>query len=513
MGAIPSLIGAGGGAGGTGFAAPAAAGTVPGTTAIQNAATTTQANTAYNDTQNSMASQNALLAALQGQNGLGNQNQVYSQLQGIANGTGPNPAQAMLNQSTGQNVANQAALMAGQRGASANVGLMARQAAQQGAATQQQAVGQAATQQANQSLNAISAAGSLANQQAANQIGQTNANTQAQQAEQSNILNAVAGQNNANVSMASNINNANAGLANTQLQGQQAVLGSGMQAAGSALTMGMGGGMAEGGDVDDGGFSSGVDVASSPNIGSPNFSSDAGAQAFSSGKSSGSGGSSSMMSMLPMLAMAMAEGGTVTGVAPITGATSSFGQFLAGTQVGSGGNIGSATFGSDAGAQALGEGLTKGIQSATSSKSKQQPTTNVSNSTAAQQQWGQTDLPGASDATDTSAQSATDTFGNVDYGTMLAARGGLVPAYLSKGERVIPPSKVKAVADGLENPMRASKRVPGKPEYPGNDYRNDVVPAKLQESSIVIPNKVLQSKNPEKEAIKFVQAVLAKRKK
>lgn len=107
--------------------------------------------------------------ALQAQNGIGNQSQVYNQLQGIANGTGPNPAQAALAQATGANVANQAALMAGQRGAGANAGLIARQAGMQGANIQQNAAGQAATMQAQQSLNAIGQAGGMANQMVGNQ--------------------------------------------------------------------------------------------------------------------------------------------------------------------------------------------------------------------------------------------------------------------------------------------------------------------------------------------------------
>jgi hypothetical protein len=160
----------------------------------------------------------------------------------------------MLNQATGTNVANQAALMAGQRGASGNVGLMARQAAQQGANLQQQAVGQGATMQAQQSLNAIGAAGNLANQQASQQIGQTNANTQAQQSEQSNLLNSIAGQNQANVGMQSNINTANAGLANTTMQGQQGLLGGLLNSAGPAGSTAFSslGSKAEGGEVSSG---------------------------------------------------------------------------------------------------------------------------------------------------------------------------------------------------------------------------------------------------------------------
>lgn len=126
---------------------------------------------------------------------------LSNELQGVANGTGPNPAQAQLAQATGTNVANQAALMAGQRGAASNVGLLARQAAQQGAATQQQAVGQGATLESQQQLNALGAIGSQqANQQAAN-VAEQNANT--------NLYNVSAGAQNAqNANTISNYNNA-----------------------------------------------------------------------------------------------------------------------------------------------------------------------------------------------------------------------------------------------------------------------------------------------------------------
>lgn len=119
--------------------------------------------------QDQLAQYQQLVNALGGQNGIGNQSNVYNQLQNVANGQGPNPAQAMLSQATGANVSNQAALMAGQRGASANPGLIARQASMQGGNLQQQAVGQGATMQANQSLNALGQLGGLASQQVAQQ--------------------------------------------------------------------------------------------------------------------------------------------------------------------------------------------------------------------------------------------------------------------------------------------------------------------------------------------------------
>lgn len=170
---------------------------------------TDQANQAYQNTQTGLTQQQALINALQAQNGLGNQASVFNQLQGVVNGTGPNPAQAMLNQATGENVANQAALMAGQRGAAMNPGLIARLAAQQGANTQQQAIGQGATLQANQALNALGQMGSLANQQAGqytNAIGNYN---NAAQGQQGQLLGAIANQNAINQGMAAtNANNA-----------------------------------------------------------------------------------------------------------------------------------------------------------------------------------------------------------------------------------------------------------------------------------------------------------------
>lgn len=246
MGAIGGFFGLSGGAGGTGFAGPAQAN-------IQTPITNNQIGEAYSSNISALQQQQNLLNALQGQNGLQNQSSVFNQLQGVANGTGPNPAQAMLNQATGANVANQAALMAGQRGASNNVGLMARQAAQQGGALQQQAVGQGATMQANQSLNALGQLGGLANQQVANQIGATGAITSAQQSEQGNLLNALAAQNNAQVGSQSSVNSANAGLAGGVMGGQRDIIGGIMNAAGMGSKMATGkayGGMlAEGGAV------------------------------------------------------------------------------------------------------------------------------------------------------------------------------------------------------------------------------------------------------------------------
>lgn len=209
---------------------------------IAEPTTAAQAQTAYTQSQEALDKQRALLTALQAQNGIQHQEDVYQQQQDLAAGKGPNPAKAMLDTATGNNVANQAALMAGQRGSSANAGLIARQAAQQGANIEQQAAGQGAVLQANQSMNAMNNAGNIAGQQVGQEIGATGTLNQATQSEQQNLLNAISGQNNAKVAMQSNINNANAGLAGIAAQGQQALVGGLMSGAGSAM-------MAEGGEV------------------------------------------------------------------------------------------------------------------------------------------------------------------------------------------------------------------------------------------------------------------------
>lgn len=247
MGSLPGLLGVGSGVGDTGMPEPIAA-------PINNPVSMNDISDSYKANQSALAEQRNLLSALQNQNGIGNQSNVYNQFQGVAGGTGPNPAKEMLSQSTGQNVANQAALMAGQRGASSNVGMMARQAAQQGANTQQQAAGQSAVMQAQQSLNALNSAGNIANTQVANQIGATNAQTAANQNQYNSLLGFQGDVNKIAAQQQGNINNIYGQLANTTMQGQQGMTGGIMKSMGTMGGMMMGGGMgmAEGGEAGQG---------------------------------------------------------------------------------------------------------------------------------------------------------------------------------------------------------------------------------------------------------------------
>jgi len=203
----------------------------------------------------------------------GQQQGTAGQLQGIVQGTGPNPAMAALNQRTGENVANQAALMAGQRGAGANVGLMARQAAQQGGNLQQQAVGQGATMQAQQSLNALgqiggqqsamgatqTALGNLgttqvgagqtalgaqagqANTMATNEIGATNQGATANIANVGQQLGAANNAINAGVAAQGSVNAANSALAVQGLKNKGDLAGGAMNGTGAAAIAALGG--------------------------------------------------------------------------------------------------------------------------------------------------------------------------------------------------------------------------------------------------------------------------------
>lgn len=136
-------------------------------------------------------------------------------------GGGPNPAQAALAANTGNNVAQQAALAAGVRGASANAGLVARQVGHQGAQIQQNAVGQAATLQAQQQL--------AAQQLAAGVQGQLGTQITGEQGVNANLygtsVNATNAQNLANVSNYKQAQDANAYIAGANASGAQDTFG------------------------------------------------------------------------------------------------------------------------------------------------------------------------------------------------------------------------------------------------------------------------------------------------
>lgn len=425
---------------------------------VLNPATLQQANQTQAQANSGLDQQQSFLNALQGQNGIANQSANYAALQGVANGTGPNPAQAQLAQSTGQNVAQQGALMASQRGATANPALLARQAAQQGAATQQASVGQAATLQAQQSLNALNAQSGIAQNQVTNQANATTGFNQAAQSEQQNILGAISSQNNANVSNVASQNGANAGLAQVAAKGQQDVAGGVLGSVGQTLTaLAANGGMIKQKFAD-----GGLSVA--PNLGSV-----APADADSFSKQFLYGSSPSNKSTAAPTPTTSSD--AASNQPALTQGTEdlSKGLVAAGKSIFGGGDAPSMG-GNSADNLSMPE---VGSQFAGSA-----PTLDFSNNSSAPH----------------------------------LAKGGKVPALVSPGERYLAPREVSEVAKGKKSPMKAGEKIPGKPKVAGakNSYENDTVPKTLEEGGIVIPRSITQGKNAEKKAHAFVSAILAK---
>lgn len=480
----------------------------PQTANLIQPATADQANAQYGSAQSGIQSQQGFLNAVNAQNGLKNQQNVFGQLQGVANGTGPNPAQAMLANSTGQNVANQAALMAGQRGSSANAGLIARQAAQQGAATQQQAAGQGAALQAQQSLGALNQLGGIATNQANQQANATNAYTNATQAEQQQINNALASQNQQNVQMQTGINNNNTALAGGLQSAQVGAVGGIANSLGpvaSNLGSLFGGGstpspdgtfgstlLSDTGDTQGAAISGGfgkasmyadggdVDQQTIPNNATPL---DASTGATSQGAKSALGQYLTNPQAPDESQPAMTAAGTTAGggIGSLGGSLVGAAGSLAKNQVVSQGLKQVGNWAGDA-ANSVGDWFS-GMTAADIGASLGEAGTAVAG--------------GAADAAPVVA---------------LAAKGGRVPAMVSPGEQYIPPKDIAKVKAGA-NPLKTGERIPGKPKFPGNDYRNDTVPKTLQAGGLVIPNEVMQAKDPHKAAANFVAAHLAQRSK
>lgn len=474
---------------------------------IMHPVTQGQVDQGYTNAQTGIDNQANFLAAVQAQNGLANQSQVFNQQQGIVNGTGPNPAQAQLAQATGANVANQAALMAGQRGSSANVGQIARQAGQQGAQIQQQAAGQAATLQANQSLNALNQMGQIATNQANQQANATNAYTGAAQGEQGQLLGSVNAENQARVGSQTSINSGQAQLANTAATGQSSVFGGVAGAVGSLGNL----------------FAEGGAVGAQPT------------QRFANGTTE------------------------IQQVKP-SGPQSRVGQMFAGMQQGAN-SMAPQQHQQDPGMSGVaqgyqvGQGLIKagkaaynGINSYFNAPT-QAPYGSQPGDLANKGQWTDTTNAPAADAYSSPGMIAEGSAGEVAGGagdigaaaqgaeaiqaeegaqlaaaadateaaeigqvaTLAAAKGGKVPALVSPGEHYVPPKDMKKVRHGA-NPLSVGERIPGKPKFAGNNYANDTVPRNLDKGGVVIPNSIMEQPKStrDKKAEAFVRQYLAK---
>lgn len=419
--------------------------------------------------------QQSFLQAVQAQNGLQNQSSVYNQLQGIANGTGPNPAMAQLNQTTGQNVANQAAMQAGQRGSSVNTGLVSRQAANTGANIQQQAVGQGAILQAQQSMNALNSMGNMANQQAGQQAAATGALNTATQNEQNTLLN----QNAARAQAQAGVNSNRLALIGGTAAQQAAIGGGGASGIGAAMAA-AGGGMVERQPMADGGMPQmqvqPIQTAPAPSEGPMSF-----------------------------------TGKYFNGI-PQTDQSDTYAA--AANQVNSAYNQGSNAF----------SGMKKsGKKTDTASAAPEvSPGGAFSQTPEMEAEGGK--IEGFSQPTLTSdgkkhsGSAGGDSGGGIQSMLpmlMALANGGKVPALLSPGERYLSPDKVQDVAQGKADPIKDGKKVPGKPKVAGakNSYANDTFKTELDEGGIVIPRSITQGKDAEKKAMDFVRKCLAKSRK
>ena len=472
---------------------------------IQAGTNAAQLNNAYTGAQQGLSQQQALASALQpgGISAANSQQGLLSALQSQAAGGGPNPAQAQLAQNTQTNVANQAALMAGQRGASSNVGLMAREAGQQGAATQQQAVGQAATLQAQQQLAAQQ---NLAAQQQAmiSGAGQTAAGvSQGQQSEQNILQNANTSYNNAGVGMQQNINNANASsaAANQNMAGN--IFGgalSGLSSSGAMASMFAKGGvvsknikpvpdhmkamhaiyhpkrLAEGGEVSD---SSG-EPASSPAVQDTENTGSFSPVSSSASSGPGGGGSASLPADQTDFASAMkgSSGGGGGGAAGIAALAA----------MAKGGRVKK---------MASGGAVDYGVFSPVSSSASSGPGGG-----------GSVSLPGASTdlGKDAKQQKGQSQSGQQSAQGQSVAGG---PMDNNAGpDKFFNPGD--AAGNGATSVAAKGGKIPGKPKVNHDSYSNDNVKALLSPGEVVIPLHVMNSNDPVNGAAKFVAAIIAK---
>lgn len=528
---------------------------------LQTPVTSDQATAAINSSNGALDQQQSFLNAVNAQNGLANQSQVYGQLQGLANGQGPNPAANQLAQATGQNVANQAALAAGQRGSSANAGLIARQASNQGANLQQQAVGQAATMNSQQQLGALGQLSGLATNQANQQANAVTANTAAQQAQEGQILGGIAAQNNAAVGATTSQNSANSGLASMTAAHQASFFGNLLGSGGGGLGLFAEGGavqqpkqmMADGGTalkdssipLAPGGPQSNVGKYLS-NYGSNtsttvNTTNNQGGAAAAGAKPGGTGGFGN--GILSKGAKAAYNGiadlfhsppptGTLDSKATMdisgTPGGQGWGAPASGIENGVDSSLGMATtdasgmtaggVGDTMGGAAAGEGAGAAAgEGAADAAGSDAVGEGIGAALAAE--GGKVTKKGMKRFADGGGAEASSGFGKdmknlggvgeiVNGVAALLAKGGKVPAMVSPGEQYIPPHDLKKVVKEGKNPLHVGERIPGKPKVKGNSYANDTVPKTLEAGGVVIPNSVMQSKDPAKNAAKFVAATL-----
>lgn len=489
-------------------------------TPAQIAAALAQSNTGLDN-------QAALLSAAQGQGGFGNQTDLFAQQQGVANmfnqqaqGLGPNPAQTQFNTNQGRAVADQRSLMAAQGGANQNVGLTQRNAAQSGANTMMQGAGAAATLQEQQKLAGQNAlAGQLQSMQgvAQNQIGnQFNATTgfsQQAQNEQAMLLNAAGNMNSNLVSNQAGMNNNNMAMAMRNANTTDQAIGGIFNSIGGMSGMFNKGGpvnakgsvrphtpphkmpehihavhkmfykggrvkYAEGGEVQ-----SGSDMAQ----GSMNKAFGFKPQPAVPSKST----STSTNTLTPdqlQGGMDRAFGFDDGGVVQETPFQMTPEGAVAGAQIGNAPNTPAPVD--------LSESIGKGIGGGGKKDSGGGPESMMAG--------GAGDTDGGS-----SGGGSGGMMSMLPMLAMLAYKGGQVPAMVSPGEGYLSPEKVDQVKKGAD-PIKLAEKIPGKPKVKGDHAINDTKAKTLEEGGFVLPNTVMQAKNPAKAAHDFVLKHLSK---
>lgn len=439
---------------------------------IQSGTNAQQLGSAYTGANNAINAQVGLTNTLtpQATGAVENQNALAAQELAMTQGGGPNPALEQLAQQTNTNVNNTAALMAGQRGGAANPALLARQAAQQGANTQQEAVGQAATLQAQQQ---IAAQQNLA-QLEANRISQTgqateNLNTQ-QQNEQNILQGANTAYNNAAVGMQSNVNNVNGQTAAGNQAANKGLLGSI-----ASVIPGLGGfHLSHGGEVNE-----------------HLMLAEMNAHSLKHGKK-------------------YAEGGPVQsnlghGVfnAPISAGNGLQDQGGPGNYGTAANNLANEEFGKQI--QGLGTAASGAVtayqdnqaEGALADEFAQEDAAAIGGGRGNQQMVmykGGFMHPGPHDS---------------HVANYLAA-GGMskkVPAMVSPGEIRLSAEEVREVVEKGANPLKLGKKYLGKPKVKGDSLKNDIIPEDLEDGDVILPRHITSKKDPDKAELFVRRAV------
>lgn len=89
-------------------------------------------------------------------------------------------------------------------------------------------------------------------------------------------------------------------------------------------------------------------------------------------------------------------------------------------------------------------------------------------------------------------------------GGLLNGGAGAITAFAAKGGKVENSGAITP-PDGKPQQLTDGGSVPGKPEYSGNDVRNDTELALLSKGEVVLPNEVTKSADPAKKAAEFMK--------